>query len=84
MQSINAAAPTPLFLVTLLGTALVSVVLGISSLARLDQTGAGFQLAGSALYVAAVLVTVVHHVPSNEALATVDPRAPDAGGHWLR
>ncbi len=63
MQSINTGAPAPLFMGTLFGTALASVALAIVSLPRLDQTAAGLQLSGSGLYLGAVLVTVVRHVP---------------------
>ena len=84
MQSINTAAPAPLFMATLFGTALATVALGVSSLPRLDQPVAGLQLGGSVLYLGVVLVTVVHHVPSNDALASVAPRAADADRYRVR
>ena len=41
-------------------------------------------LAGGALYLVAVVLTVVFHVPRNEALAVVDPDSPDAVKAWTR
>ena len=82
MQAINKAAPSPLFLTALLGTGVVTVGLAISAATRLDEPGAPYQLAGSALYLTAVALTIVYHVPKNEALALVTPGGADAVGLW--
>ena len=75
MQSINRAAPTPLFMLALIGTAVACVVLGVWSLLDLDRDGAGLRVAGCAVYLATLIVTGVYHVPRNNALeATDDPR----------
>ena len=84
MQSINTAAQTPWFMAALFGTGLASIVLGISALFRLDEPASVYQLVGGSLYLVGLVVTIVHHVPRNEALPLVDPRAADAGGYWLR
>jgi uncharacterized membrane protein len=85
MQSINRAAPTPLFMLALMGTAVACVVLGVWSLLDLDRDGAGLRVAGSALYLVTLVVTGVYHVPRNNALATAtDPIAWTAyAGPWV-
>jgi uncharacterized membrane protein len=82
MQEINIAAPQPLFMLALFGTAVACVVLGISAATRLDQTAAVYQLIGSVVYVAGTFVTIAFHIPRNDALAAVDPDAPGAGAAW--
>ena len=47
MQAINRAAPTPAFMVVLLGTAAACVGLGIWSLTGLDQPGGGTGSSGA-------------------------------------
>jgi uncharacterized membrane protein len=83
MQSINRAAPTAPFMLVLFGTALICVALGVVSLRHLDETVAVYRLVGGALYLVAVVLTVVYHVPRNDALATVDPAGVDAARKWL-
>jgi uncharacterized membrane protein len=84
MQSINREAPTPLFMAALLGTGATATALGISALTRLEEPVARLQLAGSALYLAAVVITAVYHVPRNDALASVDARGVAAAAEWAR
>ena len=73
MQSINVAVIHPLFLGVFLGTAAACAALAVSSLIRRHQPGAAFLLAGSLIYlVGTFLVTMVFHVPRNDALAAVD------------
>lgn len=84
MQSINVTAVRPLFMVALFGTAALCLVLASGRCARGVTAGLRFLLAGSALYlVATIALTVVHHVPLNDALATVDPSSSGAAGHWV-
>ena len=72
-------------MLALFGTALGSAVVGVNALADLSDPAAGWALAGAALYLLGVLVlTAAYHVPRNNALALVDPRAPDAAEHWAR
>ena len=74
MQSINIVVLNPIFFVLFFGTALLSVVLFIVALANWGAAGSGLTLAGSAIYLAAIIgVTVVFNVPMNNALAAVDP-----------
>ncbi len=82
MQAVNVAAPTPLFMAALFGTALACGGLAVSALTRLAQPGAVWQLVGSGLYLAGVVLTITYHVPRNDALARVDPAAAGAGAAW--
>ena len=82
MQGINRAAPTPLFMLGLFGTALASVVLGVASLSRLDTAAGVWRLAGAVAYMVPIVLTVAYHVPRNDALAAVPVDAPEAAGLW--
>jgi uncharacterized membrane protein len=82
MQAINRAAPSPLFMTALFGSALVCLALAISALTRLREPAALLQLAGSAVYVAGVVLTIVYHVPRNDALDVVDPAGAGAADIW--
>jgi uncharacterized membrane protein len=84
MQAINLAAPQPLFMLALFGTAVASVVLGAATLGRLDEDPAPYRLAGSIVYVAGTLVTVAFHIPRNDALARVDADGASAADAWRR
>ena len=82
MHAINKAAPTPLFMLALFGTGVVSIVLSAVALRHLDQRWAVYVLTGTALYLVCVVLTVVYHVPRNDALALVDPAGPGAAHAW--
>ena len=84
MKAINKAAPTPLFMLALFGTAAVCVALSVVALRHLDQRWAVYLLAGSALYLACIVLTIVYHVPRNDALALVDPGSPGAARAWAQ
>src|SRR4051794_1611562 len=82
MNAINRAAPTPLFMLSLFGTGALCIALSAFALRRLDDTWALYVLIGSALYLTSVVVTVVYHVPRNNALLLVDPHGSDAARAW--
>jgi uncharacterized membrane protein len=85
MQSINVAAYHPVFLGVLVGTALGCVALVGVGIFGLGDPGTALRLAGVASYlIGAMLLTVVYHVPRNDALAEVDPEALDADDRWRR
>src|SRR3712207_4219084 len=63
MQHINRAAPSPLFMTALFGTAIVCAGLGAAAVTEHDEPGAAHQIAGSVLYLATVALTVGYHVP---------------------
>jgi uncharacterized membrane protein len=83
MNAINKAAPNPLFMLALFGTAIACVVLAIHGLRNRDAATV-WLLLGCALYLISALVTVAYHIPHNEALMTVDPNANGAGTTWSR
>jgi uncharacterized membrane protein len=82
MQSVNRKAPTPLFMVVFLGTAAVCVALFVVAVRHAGLHASRYQMIGSALYLAGILLTVVYHVPHNNALALVDPNGPGASQVW--
>jgi uncharacterized membrane protein len=83
MQSINRAAPaSSAFMVALMGTAVLCLVLAVVALAGRDKPAAPYLLAGCALYLLAIAITGVYHVPRNDALGLLDAAAPDAGTAW--
>ena len=82
MNAMNKTAPTPLFMLALFGTGVVSIVLSAVALRHLDQRWAVYMLTGTALYLVCLILTVVYHVPRNDALALVDPAGPGAAHAW--
>jgi len=82
MNAINKAAPAPLFMLALFGTGVVSIVLSAVALRHLDQRWAVYLLTGTALYLVCLVLTMVYHVPRNDALALVDPAGPGAAHAW--
>ena len=84
MQSINRAAPNPLFMTALFGTAAVGTGLALVALTRRDEPWVTPVIVGSALYLAGTALTIVYHVPRNEALAVLDPDDSGSATAWLR
>jgi len=84
MNAINKAAPAPLFMLALFGTAAVAVAASAVALHHLGQPWAVYVLAGTALYLVCIVLTAVYHVPRNNALALVDPAGPGAKAAWAR
>lgn len=71
MQAINAEAPRSALMLPLVGSAVTAVVAGIwASVARID--GWVVTVLGCAGVLAAFAVTVIYHVPRNDAFASVD------------
>jgi uncharacterized membrane protein len=54
------------------------------ALGHLDQRWAVYLLIGTALYLACIVLTIVYHVPRNNALALVDPAGPGAAHAWAQ
>ena len=76
MQSINVEAPKPWFMLGFLGAAVVCVVAVIVSVIDWDEEYARYLLSAGVVYLVGMIgVTAVYHVPRNDALATIDPRA---------
>ncbi len=84
MQAINVAAVTPAFMVALLGTALACGGLAVYSLFVWREPYAVYLLCGGALYLVTILLTIVYHVPQNDALAKVEPNGTAARSYWER
>lgn len=85
MQSINVVVINPLVMGTLFGTALACAVLVVGSIIEWGEPYAVYLLIGGLVYlVGTILLTIVYHVPRNDALATVDPNSADAERHWRR
>ena len=81
MQEINRAAPNPVFMVTLFGTALLAVVLAVLAVAA-GSPGRWLVVAGALAYLVCIGLTVAYHVPRNDALAVLDPAAPGTVEAW--
>ena len=85
MQSINVVVINPLVMGALFGTALACAVLVVAAFVEWGEAYSVYLLAGGLLYlVGAILLTIVYHVPRNDALADLDPNGADAPSHWDR
>lgn len=83
MQSINIAVINPSFLGVFLGTAVMCVLLVISSVMTWHLPGSVYRVGGSLLYVVGtLLVTIVFNIPRNDALAAADPASAGGGNLW--
>jgi uncharacterized membrane protein len=81
MQEINRAAPNPVFMATLFGTALLAVVLAVQAIAA-GSPGRWLVVAGALAYLVCIGLTMAYHVPRNDALAVLDPAAPGTAEAW--
>lgn len=83
MQSINITAVRPALMTAMFGTAAVCVALIVSAARGWGQAYAVPLLAGAGLYlVGAIVLTIVFHVPLNDALAALDPTAAGSAEAW--
>lgn len=83
MQAINITILNPLFLLVFMGTALASLILAVTALARLSSPGAPLLLIGSGLYVVGTLgVTMAFNLPLNDKLAILNPSTAQAAEFW--
>jgi uncharacterized membrane protein len=82
MQAINREAPSPLFMLLLFGTGIVSIASGAVALTGWDEPWAPYLLAGSALYLVCPITTITYHVPRNIALDRIEPDSPAAEETW--
>ncbi|MGW3632369.1 anthrone oxygenase family protein [Streptomyces sp. NPDC005122] len=83
MNAINTAAVRPAFMLLFVGSAGLCAVLGVVTFVLLPEDGTVELLLGSALYLFGSFgVTVVAHVPRNDALLRLDPGSPEAAVHW--
>jgi uncharacterized membrane protein len=84
MQAINRAAPAPLFMLALFGTAALCIPLAIWAFTELDETAAVYVLLGCALYLVGIVLTIGYHIPRNLALDVVDADSAGAADAWAR
>ena len=83
MQSINIAVQNPVFFLVFFGTAFVSLALIAIGYMRWGEPGVLPVVAGSLLYLAgAIGITIFGNVPLNQALAAIDPAAPQSATFW--
>ncbi len=82
MQAINVTAVTFAFMVALFGTALACGALALWALFAWGERFGPYLLVGSALYlVGTIMLTIVYHVPRNEASARIEPHSAPPSGH---
>lgn len=79
MQEINRTAPTPWFMVPLFGTAALGIGVAVGAA---GEPGAALAVAGAAVYLAGVVLTVAYHVPRNEALDGLDAASASSEPAW--
>jgi len=82
MQATNLVAPRSALMVPLLVSALGSVAIGGYAVVAGPQPGRGWLLVGAVTGVISFGLTAAYHVPHNNALALVDPHAPDTPPVW--
>ncbi|TYL84422.1 DUF1772 domain-containing protein [Bradyrhizobium rifense] len=83
MNAINVDIVRSLFMPLFLGTTMAGAALVVMSALRLGEPGAASMIAGGGLYVIGMfVVTMAFNVPLNNALAAVQPSAPEAGAVW--
>ena len=83
MQAVNRAAPNPLFMLALFGTAVTGVVVGVAGLRDTSAPGAVYAVVGAGLYLVPVVLTVVYHVPYNNRLDALDANAAGTADFWM-
>ena len=87
MQQINVVVLNRSFLGTFLGTAALSLGLGVLAVVRLGDPGAAWFVGGALAYVLGTFgVTAAGNVPLNDRLAEVsatDPAATETWSHYL-
>ncbi|HEV2780985.1 MAG TPA: anthrone oxygenase family protein [Actinophytocola sp.] len=85
MQSINVTVLTPLFMIPLFGAGLLAAVLAVVGILRLGEPNGAYLLAGSLVYLLGTpIITIVYHVPRNNALDRLDPSTSDSADQWAR
>ncbi|MFP3990569.1 anthrone oxygenase family protein [Streptomyces sp. E11-3] len=85
MQKINVVILNPVFLGVLMGTAALCAVVAVITFVVWPDRGAIELLLGSALYVFGSLgVTIAANIPRNDAMAKLDPEAPESAEPWQR
>ncbi|WP_067271429.1 anthrone oxygenase family protein [Streptomyces jeddahensis] len=85
MNAINVTAVGPAFMVLFIGAAGLCAVVAVVTFVLWPDEGRIELLLGCVLYlVGSFGVTVAANVPRNEALAKLDPEAPESAEYWRR
>ena len=85
MQAINITVITPWFIGIFVGLGPLCIILGSWALLTWSDPRSVFVLAGSVVYlVGSLLLTIVFHIPMNDALADVKVHDEGAVEHWRR
>lgn len=84
MQSINIMAVTPVFMTALFGTAVACVIAAFEAMVNVDAARLPTVAGAVTYFMGTIVVTILFNVPLNNALARVDPDAPDAVWVWAR
>ena len=82
MQAINKAAPNPLFMLVLFGSAIVGIVLAVWAWRAPHTAATPLIVAAAACYLVQIVLTAAYHVPHNNALALLDSNAPSSVSAW--
>lgn len=83
MQSINITVINPLFLGLFMGMGGLCILLIVFGVARWQEPGMLFLLAGAALYViGTIAVTMICNVPLNDAIAAIEPASTQGADLW--
>jgi uncharacterized membrane protein len=84
MQAINVAILNPVFLLTFMGTAVLSLMLVVAAMMGWHTgAGVGWIHAGAAFYLIGIIgVTMIVNVPMNNALMAVEPASTEGATFW--
>lgn len=83
MQAVNITAVTPAFMTAFIGTAGLSVVLGIWGAFQLEEPGGPWLLGGALAYLLGTFIlTASYHVPRNNRLAELDAAVRESAAYW--
>jgi uncharacterized membrane protein len=82
-QQINDTVLRPGFMLAFVGTAILSLVLGVHAVLNWGDRRATFLLIAAVLYIVGTFIlTMVHHVPLNDHLDGIDPNSAAAATEW--
>ena len=85
MQSINVTVINPFFMTVFLGNTLACITIVIFALFRWTEPGTGYLLIGALAYlIGSFVVTIIFHVPMNDALANLTPEGSNSKYQWER
>jgi uncharacterized membrane protein len=86
MRGINAEAnASPGFLLGYFSATILSLVVGVIAIVRLNQPGSWWLLSGAILGILGAIITMVFNVPLNNHLGTINPEGlsvADAAREW--